>query len=85
MVKSLVYSHDGLLGSATPLQDTDVVGQIVSPSGTKRAVLRSTKNGNGSNRRFVEIWTDDLLQTSLEVSDYHHDFYTDGKISKNKH
>ena len=85
MVKSLVYTHDGQLVSATPLQDTDVVGQIVSPSGTKRAVLRSTKNGNGSTSRFVEIWTDELLQTSLEVSDYHHDFYTDGEISINKY
>lgn len=79
MVKSLVYSYNGLLASATPLQDTDIVGQIVSPSGTKRAVLRSVKNGTGSTSRFVEIWTDDLLQTSLDVSDYHHDFYTDGE------
>ena len=85
MVKSLVYSHDGLFVSGTPLQGTDIVGQIVSPSGKKRAVLRSTKNGNGSTSRFVEIWTDDLLQTSLEVSDYHHDFYTDGEISINNY
>ncbi|KIM37876.1 hypothetical protein M413DRAFT_448146 [Hebeloma cylindrosporum] len=81
MVKSLVYSYDGLSPTATPLQDTDVVGQIVSPSGKRRAALRSVKNSNGSTSRFVEIWTDDLLQTALDVSDYHHDFYTDEFLS----
>ena len=79
MVKSLVYTHDGLLASATPLQDTDVMGQIVSPSGKKRAVLRNVKNLNGSTNRFVEIWTDGFRQTALDVSDYHHDFYADGE------
>ncbi|KAF9474522.1 alpha/beta-hydrolase [Pholiota conissans] len=62
---------------STPLLDTDVVAQIVSPTKQKRATLRNVKRANGSSNRIVEVWNEGLLQISQNVTDYHGDFYTD--------
>jgi acylaminoacyl-peptidase len=67
--------------SATiPADISETVLQRNSPTRRKRALLRKVSNGNGgsSTSRLVEIWEDGMLQVSLDVTDFHDDFYTDG-------
>ena len=65
--------------TATPLQDLDIVAQIISPSQRLRAVLRNVKSKDSqTGTRLVEIWNKDLLLVSANVTDCHGDFYTDG-------
>ena len=64
----------------TSLEDTSqIILQVVSPSKKKRASLRKSEISGGS--KFVEIWNEGLLESSLDVSDLHGDFYGDGNLS----
>ncbi|PPQ82281.1 hypothetical protein CVT25_008431 [Psilocybe cyanescens] len=77
MVKTIVFSSEathGPVSVSTALQDVDIVAQIISPSTQRRAILRSPKSGSP---RYVEIWKNGLLETSLDVTDLHGDFYSD--------
>lgn len=79
MVKTIVFSSEathGPVSVSTALQDVDIVAQIISPSTQRRAILRSPKSGSP---RYVEIWKNGLLETSLDVTDLHGDFYSDGE------
>ena len=62
---------------SSALQDVDIVGQAMSPSGKKRAFLRNVKGGSS---RVVEIWNSGTLEASMDVTDRHGDFYTDGML-----
>ncbi|KAF9474509.1 alpha/beta-hydrolase [Pholiota conissans] len=65
---------------STPLLDTDIVAQIVSPTGRSRATLRNVKTAKGRDgaaTRVVEVWREGLLVVSMDVTEYHGDFYTD--------
>lgn len=53
------------------------VAYTYSPSRARRAVLREVKD-DGKPRRFVEIWHKSALETSIEVTEKHGAFYTDG-------
>lgn len=64
---------------STPLLDIDVVAQVVSSSGKKRATLRNIKLVNGTSSRIIEVWNKSLLEISLNVTEYHGEFYTDGE------
>ena len=65
--------------TAIPLQDLDIVAQVISPSRKLRAVLRNVKSGDSpTGTRLVEIWNKDLLVVSANVTDCHGDFYADG-------
>ncbi|CAA7262322.1 unnamed protein product [Cyclocybe aegerita] len=76
LARSFVISGSNSITSTT-LQDTpDVVAQIASDSGKKRAVLRAVKSDKGT-ARYVELWVDGYLQVSLDVTDQHGDFYAD--------
>ncbi|KAF8188652.1 Alpha/Beta hydrolase protein [Pholiota molesta] len=80
MSKSVVFNSDGhhpISPVSTPLLDIDIVAQIVSSSGKKRATLRNVKLVDGKSNRIVEVWSEGLLLISLNVTDYHGDFYTD--------
>jgi hypothetical protein len=84
MSKSVIFNSDGQHPSSpvsTPLLDIDIVAQIVSSSGKKRATLRNVKLADGKSNRIVEVWSEGLLQISLNVTDYHGDFYTDGEFT----
>ncbi|KDR78215.1 hypothetical protein GALMADRAFT_245272 [Galerina marginata CBS 339.88] len=73
VAKSIVFSADSTsIPAVTALHDVDVVAQLISSSGRRRAVLRKA-----SGSRFVEIWTDGLLETSMNVTEYHGEFYAD--------
>jgi hypothetical protein len=62
-----------------PLQEVgETVASVVSPSYELHAILRESKQGT-STRRFVEIWSKNRIEVSLEVSDFHQAFYLDGK------
>lgn len=85
MVKTIVFSSEathGPVSVSTALQDVDIVAQIISPSGQRRAILRSPKSGSP---RYVEIWKNGLLETSLDVTDLHGDFYFDGECKWSMH
>ncbi|KAF8900475.1 Alpha/Beta hydrolase protein [Gymnopilus junonius] len=72
--RSIVFSSEASsIPTVTPLQEVDPVVQLVSPSTKRRAVLRSRPGGS----RFIEIWSNGLLEASMEVTDYHGDFYAD--------
>ena len=65
--------------TAIPLQDLDIVAQVISPSRKLRAELRHVKSvGSPTGTRLVEIWNKDLLVVSADVTDSHGDFYADG-------
>jgi acylaminoacyl-peptidase len=79
MTKSIAISPTGSVITTTPLQDLDIVAQIISPSRKLRAVLRHVKSGDSpTGTRLVEIWDKDILLVSANVTDCHGDFYADG-------
>lgn len=82
---TLIKTITGLLASdgpsLSPLLDFDLVASVVSPSGKRRAVLREVKSGTAQGSRFVEVWCDDLLETSVDVSERHGAFYADGELA----
>jgi hypothetical protein len=64
--------------TSTPFQDVgDVINSVISLSRARRAVLREVKNQNNA-KRFVEIWHGDRIEASMEVTEAHGMFYTDG-------
>ena len=82
VTKSIAISGSprGSVITAIPLQDLDIVAQVISPSRKLRAVLRHVKSvGSPTGTRLVEIWNKDLLVVSADVTDCHGDFYADGK------
>ena len=79
MTKSIAISPTGSVITTTPLQDLDIVAQIISPSRKLRAVLRHVKSGDSpTGIRLVEIWDKDILLVSANVTDSHGGFYADG-------
>ena len=62
----------------TLLHDIDIVAQTTSSSGCKTATLRNVKNSGGETNRVVEVWNLGQLEVSLNVTEHHGDFYTDG-------
>ena len=79
MNKSIVISSEGSVVATIPVQDLDIIAQVISPSRKLRAVLRNVKSGDSpSSTRLVEVWKKDLLQVSVDVTECHGDFYTDG-------
>lgn len=61
-----------------PLLDTAIIAQVVSPSGTRRAVWRKT-----GEDRFVEVWESTHLVHQWLVTDVHGDVYADGEFLSN--
>ena len=59
---------------------SDIVLSLISPSKVYRAVLRDLSKIGGSGR-FVEIWNNDRLVVSKEVTRAHGQFYSDGTSS----
>ncbi|KAG6877325.1 hypothetical protein C0993_008589 [Termitomyces sp. T159_Od127] len=73
---SIVLNESRVISS--PMQDVgDEVAYTYSPSRARRAVLREVKS-DGKAKRFVEIWNKGALETSIEVTEKHGAFYTDG-------
>ncbi|KAI0321752.1 Alpha/Beta hydrolase protein [Amylostereum chailletii] len=66
----------------SPPQDIseDVKLSAVSASGKLSAVLREVP-GSGDKKRFVEVWKEDTIQASIEVTKTHGAFYTDDYYS----
>jgi acylaminoacyl-peptidase len=55
----------------------EVVALAISPSGKLTAILREITLGD--KKRFVEIWEDERLEASVDVTRAHGTFYTDGE------
>ncbi|CAG8508789.1 12274_t:CDS:10 [Acaulospora colombiana] len=88
VVKQLVVSlhnDDGSLPkvintSAFPSIDRgDMVLQAKSPSDEKLVTLRSVSNGKGKSR-YVEVWKHGNLESAIDVTNTHEDFYTDDEF-----
>jgi acylaminoacyl-peptidase len=64
----------------TTFEDTSEIAlQVISPSKKKRALLRKLGSDKADGlSRYVEIWNDGVLEASVDVSDLHGDFYSDG-------
>lgn len=69
-------SGDNVFSSLAPDTPT-VVLSTTSPSGKRLAVFREVTE-SGSSKRFIEIWADNRLEASFEVTKTHGAFYTDG-------
>jgi hypothetical protein len=66
--------------SSTLVQDTsEIQASVVSPSKSRVAILRQI-SGHDKKKRFVEIWADDMLEASQDVSNIHGAFSTGGKL-----
>jgi hypothetical protein len=59
----------------TSHDSSEIKASATSPSKTRQAILREVAN----NKRFVEIWAGSQLEASLDVSNYHQAFLTDGE------
>ncbi|GLB44407.1 putative alpha beta-hydrolase [Lyophyllum shimeji] len=74
-VSNSYVTEESVTGSA--LQDIgDEVAFTYSPSRARRAVLREVKT-QGKTTRFVEIWQQNSIEASIEVTETHGPFYTD--------
>jgi acylaminoacyl-peptidase len=64
---------------STPPQDvsSDVKLSAISPSGRLTAILRQVTKGE-KIQRYVEVWAEDVMQASVDTTDIHDAFYTDG-------
>jgi len=81
---SLLKDHP-ILGT-TPEDTSEIALQVISPSKKKRALLRKLGSDKADGfSRYVEIWNDGVLEASLDVSDLHGDFYSDGKLLFNRY
>jgi hypothetical protein len=58
----------------------DTVGSCLSPSGNRRAILREVKS-QSSPKRYTEIWRDNQIEASTDVTETHGGFYVDGKLA----
>lgn len=65
-----------VIASAAQDVSPEVIATAVSPSGKLTAILRETNPAE--KKRFVEIWEDERLEASVEVTKVHGAFYTDG-------
>lgn len=65
------------IASAAQDVSPEVVASAISPSGKLTAILRETSSGD--KKRFVEIWDDERLEASVNVTKAHGAFYTDGE------
>lgn len=58
-----------------------MAGVAYSPSRGRRAVLREVNDQPKSkSKRYVEIWNDSGIEASMDVTDTHGAFYTDGEV-----
>lgn len=55
-----------------PVDLSDTLVSVLSPSGLRRGVLRETKD----KKRFAEVWIGDRLEAIKDVSKDHDEFYT---------
>ncbi|KAH8092165.1 Alpha/Beta hydrolase protein [Cristinia sonorae] len=74
-----VVAGDNVFSTFSP--DTpEIVASTVSPSGKRLAVFREVGN-SGSPKRFVEVWVNNKIEASVEVTKTHGVFYTDDIFS----
>ncbi|KAI0341185.1 alpha/beta-hydrolase [Trametopsis cervina] len=81
-IKTYVQSGDIFVASISP--DTpDVVASTLSPSGRYLAILRESSDASkpDGKTRSVEVWAEDKLQATQDVTDIHKGFFTDEYLS----
>ncbi|TCD66245.1 hypothetical protein EIP91_001608 [Steccherinum ochraceum] len=79
-IHTYVVTNDKVFSTFSP--DTpNIVVSTSSPSGKRLAAFREVAE-NGSTKRFVEIWTENRLEASVEVTKTHGAFYTDDIFSQ---
>lgn len=76
-VNSTIIVTESLVTASPHVDVGDVIGSTVSPSLNRRAILREVKD-QPKSKRYVEIWYKDGLEASIDVTDEHGSFYTDG-------
>ncbi|THH33349.1 hypothetical protein EUX98_g805 [Antrodiella citrinella] len=74
-----VVAGDAVFSTFAP-DSSNIVLSTVSPSGKRLAAFREA-NEAGATKRFVEIWVDNKLEASLEVTKLHEAFYNDDIFS----
>ncbi|KAI0087538.1 Alpha/Beta hydrolase protein [Irpex rosettiformis] len=77
-IKTYVVSEGQTIASVSP-DVPEIAASALSPSRKYLAVLRESNDNSAPDgkKRFVEIWAEDKIQASLEVTDIHGAFYTD--------
>jgi acylaminoacyl-peptidase len=76
-----IFVSSNSVSSSLPEEAGDMVASAMSPSGTLLAVLREQADQalSGGKKRYVELWREENLEISLDVTEKHGSFYTDGK------
>ena len=77
--KTIVVTNNELVISTLTQDSSEIQASVISPSKSRVAILRKTES-NGEKKRFVEIWCDDRLEVSRNVTTSHGAFYTEGTI-----
>jgi Acylamino-acid-releasing enzyme, N-terminal domain len=67
-----------VIASAGQDVSPEVIASMISPSGKLTAILRETIT-LCDKKRFVEVWEDERLEASVDVTKAHGAFYTDGE------
>ncbi|KAI0682049.1 Alpha/Beta hydrolase protein [Cytidiella melzeri] len=78
-LKSYVLTGETTVASISP-DNPEIVASVLSPSGKYVALLRESSDSTSapdSKKRFVEIWAEDKIHASQEVTEVHGAFYTD--------
>ncbi|CAG8530624.1 2981_t:CDS:10 [Acaulospora morrowiae] len=71
-----------ITSSFLPIDLGDVVLQAISQSGKKLVTLKSVSSDKGKSR-YVEIWEHGNLESVIDVTNVHEDFYSDGDLTEN--
>jgi hypothetical protein len=61
-----------LMATSKDESNSGVVLSAVSSSGSKKAILRKEKDGE---KLFVDVWRNDVLEVSKDVTKFHGPFY----------
>ena len=67
--------------SSTINQDSaEIVAFLSAPSEKRHAILREVSDAHSTKKRYVEVWAGAQLEASLEVTNQHGQFHTDGMV-----
>lgn len=82
-MKTFVLAGGATYTSIVP-DAPEIAASALSPSGKYLVVLRETSDSAAPDgkKRFVEVWADDRIKASKEVTGLHGAFYTDGKCGR---
>lgn len=78
---TFVVNEDSVSKALSP-DASEIVASQLSPSGRYLAVLREVIDASSATgkKRYVEVWSEQRVLSSEDVTNIHDTFYTDGEL-----